>query len=175
MQPPVCIKISPGKFLDLILRPPSPVSSPQGEDILARDFRLAEDCPANSVARHFRNAANDSPSPRGDLSRLGIGERNSAEPKAREGRVSGQRASHWAGVRWRLIQIPSPSTLRSICYGGRAALSPPEWGEGVDGGAGGTPALPGKSSQAAIKRLSFFMPSAYAAKHHEHHAPVFPE
>jgi D-glycero-D-manno-heptose 1,7-bisphosphate phosphatase len=50
-------------------------------------------------------------SPTGDLSRLGNGERNSAKPKAREGRVSGERTSHWVGERWRLfyeIQIPSP-------------------------------------------------------------------
>jgi hypothetical protein len=32
----------------------------------AQDFQLAEDCPANPVARHSKDAANDSPSPGGE-------------------------------------------------------------------------------------------------------------
>src|ERR1035438_6876008 len=57
-----------------------------------------------------------SPSPPtelGDLSRLGNGERNSAKPKAREGRVSGQRASHWVGVRWH-VPFKSPQSCLSV-------------------------------------------------------------
>ena len=65
----------------------------------AQDFRLAEDCPANPVARHSKDAAMILLLPGGDLNRLGIGERNSAKPKARQGRASGKRASHWVRVR----------------------------------------------------------------------------
>ena len=36
-----------------------------------QDFRLAEDCPANPVARYSKDAANDSPSPRGRLEPIG--------------------------------------------------------------------------------------------------------
>jgi hypothetical protein len=59
----------------------------------SQDFRLAEDCPANPVAQHSKDAANDSPSPGGDLNRLGIGERNSAKPKARRAERAGARES----------------------------------------------------------------------------------
>ena len=48
------------------LRPHSPVSSPQGEDIPKYDFRRTEDHPANSVAKHFKHAAYVSPSPGGE-------------------------------------------------------------------------------------------------------------
>ena len=50
----------------LVLRPPSPVSSPQGEDMPERDFRLAEDYPSNPVVRYSKNAAYFSPSPGGE-------------------------------------------------------------------------------------------------------------
>ena len=50
----------------MILQSPSPVSSPQGEDIPAHDFRLAKDRPANPIAQHFKHTANDSPSPGGE-------------------------------------------------------------------------------------------------------------
>jgi hypothetical protein len=38
---------------DWFLRPPSPISSPLGEDIPADDFGFADDCPANPIARIF--------------------------------------------------------------------------------------------------------------------------
>jgi hypothetical protein len=43
----------------------------------AQDFRLAEDCPANPVAQHSKDAANGSPSPGG------------------EGRDEGERPNHY--------------------------------------------------------------------------------
>jgi hypothetical protein len=42
--------LSEGRVPHLFLQPPSPVSSPQGEDITEQDFRLWEDHPANPVA-----------------------------------------------------------------------------------------------------------------------------
>ena len=44
---------------------------------MAQDFWLAEDCPANPVARHSKDAANGSPSPGG------------------EGRDEGERPNHY--------------------------------------------------------------------------------
>jgi hypothetical protein len=46
------------------------------------DFGCADERPVNPVARIFMETANNSPSPWGDLSRLGNGERNLAKPKA---------------------------------------------------------------------------------------------
>ena len=44
---------------------PSPVSSPQGEDMPKRGFWLMKDYPANPAARHSKGTANISPSLRG--------------------------------------------------------------------------------------------------------------
>jgi len=50
-----------------VLRPPSPfILSPQERKWLLDVSGLANGCPANPVARIFRKAANDSPSPWGE-------------------------------------------------------------------------------------------------------------
>jgi hypothetical protein len=52
------------------------------QEITIGQFHFADDRPANPVARIFKRTENVSPSPWGDLSRLGNGERNLAKPKA---------------------------------------------------------------------------------------------
>src|ERR1035441_9759196 len=47
----------------VFLRPPSPVSSPPGEDNAANGFWQAEICPANPVARISKETADNPPSP----------------------------------------------------------------------------------------------------------------
>jgi hypothetical protein len=59
----------------------------------SQEFRLPQDCPANPVARHSKDAAMILLLPGGDLNRLGIGERNSAKPKARRAERAGARES----------------------------------------------------------------------------------
>ena len=56
-----------------------------------------------------------------DLSRLGNGERNSAEPKAREGRASGRERVHPVGILRRNAKPPG----RREAFGVRVALAPP--------------------------------------------------
>jgi hypothetical protein len=63
-------------------------STQKGEDISSQCFWLAEDCPANSVTRHFQNAANDSPSPGG------------------EGRDEGERPNHSSSYPIRMESLP---------------------------------------------------------------------
>ncbi len=64
----------------------------------ARDFRLAEDCPANPVARYFKHAAIDSPSPRGRLEPIGNRRKEFGEAEDPQGRVSGRERVN-AGMR----------------------------------------------------------------------------
>ena len=71
----------PVKFpVDLILRPPSPVSSPPGEDKPARDFPFAGSSVGQFSHTTFQRPAKDPPSPGG------------------EGRVEGGRSSHFAPI-----------------------------------------------------------------------------
>jgi hypothetical protein len=74
------------------------------------------------LVRNVSNGRRFSPSPPtklGDLSRLGNGERNLAKPKARQGRVSGKRTSHWAGERWLLEKPLSPALSPLVPRGAR--------------------------------------------------------
>ena len=59
---------------DWFARPPSPKSSPPGEDFTGHAFWFANDSHANPAVRISKNAANDSPSPGGAATAAMAGE-----------------------------------------------------------------------------------------------------